>query len=369
MRVERLETRCNPSGNQLLALSQDGSSIVAVYASGGTVGPPGGVNSIEGVGRLLTRDLDPYPFSTGGVRVAVGDVTGDNIDDVVTAPGPGTRTVIKVYDGGALLNGRINLVREFEPFGPNYNRGAYVATGQVNLASFAREIVVGKDRNDEPRVRVFDQSGGLLQDFLAYDANFRGGVRVASGDANGDGREDVITAAGPGGGPHVKIFDANNPNFVIDQFFAYDASFLGGVYVAAGEIDGVPNRTDIATGAGEGGGPHLKVWSAAPFQRYFTKAERFVGAANNLSGIRVGVANLGGATQQSVYVGFGANFSPAFSTFNSDPRLSAFRMRDFISGVPVQPGSVLARSFLLEDRLSLFDPFPVGRAGGLYIGV
>jgi len=78
---------------------------------------------------------------------------------------------------------------------------------------------------------------------------------------NGDGKLDIITGAGPGGGPHVKVFSGANGQ-VIDSFYAYNGSFSGGVYVAAGDYN-KDGKADILTGAGAGGGPHIKVFSGA----------------------------------------------------------------------------------------------------------
>jgi hypothetical protein len=56
-------------------------------------------------------------------------------------------------------------------------------------------------------------------------------VRVAAGDVNADGFADIITGAGPGGGPHVKVFDSHSLN-LLHSFFAYEPNFAGGVFVA-----------------------------------------------------------------------------------------------------------------------------------------
>src|SRR5439155_27166985 len=125
--------------------------------------------------------------------------------------------------------------------------------------------VTGAGVGGAPTVRVFDFATGAEKfNFLAYTANFAGGVRVATGDVNGDGVPDIITAPGAGGGPHIKVFDGATGQ-LITQFMAYTPSFAGGVYVAAGDVNG-DGKADIITGAGAGGGPHVKVFDGTTGQ-------------------------------------------------------------------------------------------------------
>src|SRR5207244_13021142 len=65
---------------------------------------------------------------------------------------------------------------------------------------------------------------------------FRGGVNTALGDVNGDGVPDLITAPGPGGPPNVKVFNGRDGSLLL-SYNAYDGNALGGVNLAAGDLD------------------------------------------------------------------------------------------------------------------------------------
>lgn len=95
--------------------------------------------------------------------------------------------------------------------------------------------------------------------FLAFDPTFTGGVRVAVGDVTGDAYPDLVVAPGPGGGPVVKVYDGA-AGVVRSTFFAYDSSFRGGVRVAAADLTG-DGTAELVTGAGPTGGPQANVFA------------------------------------------------------------------------------------------------------------
>src|SRR5262249_60823161 len=122
-----------------------------------------------------------------------------------------------------------------------------------------------------------------------YDPGFLGGVNVALGDLTGDGVPDIVTGAGPGGGPHVEAFDGRT-GALLRGFITFDPGFRGGVSVAVGELDGsTADGPAQAAAAGPGGGPHVKVFRAdgSPFADFFAFPASFTG------GVTLGSADQG----------------------------------------------------------------------------
>ncbi len=194
---------------------------------------------------------------TGGVRVATGDVTGDGAPDIITAPGPGMAPQIRVFNGttGTQVAGPLG---SFLAYSATFTGGVYVASADVNADGFA-DIITGAGAGGGPHVRVFSGATGAElfgpgRNFFAYSANFSGGVRVATGDVNGDGAPDIITGAGPSGGPHVRAFQGMN-GAQLASFFAFDPTYTGGVLVASGNVNGVTGvgAAEIVVGEGQGG--------------------------------------------------------------------------------------------------------------------
>src|SRR5262245_58787118 len=89
-------------------------------------------------------------------------------------------------------------------------------------------------------------------------AIFTGGVTVASGDVNGDGALDLICGAGPGGSPLVKVYSGASGE-IIQQFNAFESTFTGGVFVAAGDVNG-DGKAEVIVGAGPSGTPRVRVF-------------------------------------------------------------------------------------------------------------
>ena len=107
------------------------------------------------------------------------------------------------------------------------------------------EIITGPGKGDKSDVKIFSMSGKLKNSFSPYGGKFNGGVSVAAGDVNGDGMMEIVTVPLSAGGPHVRIFNANGQ--ALTNFFAFDESYHGGAKVSISDIDG-DGRLDILVG-------------------------------------------------------------------------------------------------------------------------
>lgn len=174
----------------------------------------------------------------------------------------------------------------FYPLGENYYGRASYAHADLNDDG-NDEIIIGAGASMDPIVRIFSQDGALLHEFTAYHPNFRLGLHVAACDLDQDGSIEVITGAGHGGGPHVRVFNLDGTLWQNLEFFAYDADFRGGAHVACGDFDNDGDQ-EIATGPGITGGPHLKLFNT----NGSLEDELFVGSLPSNSGLQLRTANV-----------------------------------------------------------------------------
>lgn len=233
------------TGTGIVAFGQDGGGLVRVYDTND--------------GSLLIS-FQPYGADfTGGVRVAIGDVTEDGVDDLIVAPAKGAQPV-RVYEGNALLIATATQLTQFFPYGTAFSAGIFIAAGKFTNDD-ADDIVTGPG-GGPPTVLVFDAddlTGLPIITIAAYAPDFTSGVRVAVGEITPDGTWDIVTGPGAGKPPLVRVYSGAT-SALWKEFLAYDVAFTGGVFVACGNVIAT-GKADIITGPGKGP-PDVRIFDA-----------------------------------------------------------------------------------------------------------
>jgi hypothetical protein len=225
--------------------------------------------------------------------------------------------LVEVFSGKDLT-----LLLAFNAYDPAFLGGLFVAAGDVNKDGFA-DIITAPDQGGGPLVRVFDgKTGTNLLNFNAYDPRFLGGVRVAAGDTNGDGFAEIITGAGFGGGPLVSIFDGRTGATLL-SYNAYTAAFIGGIFVAAGDVNG-DGKADVLTTPGVGGGPLVEVFdgpTGALYQAFnaYPPSLGLIGVIGEMgqTGLHIAAVDVNNDGKADIVTGVGPNRQPEVRIFDA----------------------------------------------------
>jgi hypothetical protein len=215
--------------------------------------------------------LDEWPaygVASYGVNVAVGDLDGNSVGEIVTGAGPGAvfGPHVRGFTGsGTPVPGVSFLAYGTNKFGVNVTCGDFDGDGIDEIVTGA-----GPGAVFGPHVRGWNVDGGTATavgaiSYFAYGTP-KWGVNVACGDIDGDGFDEIVTGAGPGTvyGPHVRGWNYDNSAVAPIggvSFLAYGTNQFG-VNVGCGDIDG-DGIDEIITAAGPGVvfGPHVRGWN------------------------------------------------------------------------------------------------------------
>jgi FG-GAP-like repeat/Multicopper oxidase len=209
--------RLNHEDNGLMALVNviPAASIYAV-AVPGAPGRPAEVRLYDGNGDRFIATVIPFPGFEGSVNVAMGDVDGDGILDLIVGSGPNRAPEVVAYAGASIRG-----------------KGAF---------------------------------GTELAHFQAFEAAARGGVSVAAAQIDGTTSDNIIVASGPGVPSEVKVYQSqlsSSPGAVPALFSSFKpyGDDRSGVSIATGFVDFSTGRESIVTAPGAGSPTEVKVFA------------------------------------------------------------------------------------------------------------
>lgn len=243
---------------------------------------------------LKENEWLPFANFRGGAFLAMGDTHPTAAgDEFVIGAGPGGGPLVRIFDTYR------NPLGGFYAYDERYFRqGTDVAVGDIN-GDGTNEIITAPARGAEPFVRMFTARGELLAEFLAYPKSFIGGVNVAAADLDGDGIDEVITGSGPGQPPRLRIFRGTGE--LVAEWDAYVSLFRGGLDVAAVSAT-VDDAGYIVTGPLRGGGPDIRAWRADgsllssffSYDRLFRGGTRVSASRNSVDELEIAIVPASG---------------------------------------------------------------------------
>jgi hypothetical protein len=237
-------------GAELVNADVDGDGELEIISGAGGGGGPQ-VRIFNSKGEVEGQFFAYDSSFRGGVHIATADFDNDGKSEIVASAGAGLSSEVRIFDNLGNIKWSFPVTAEGLSGGITVNAADIDNDGEI-------EVITGTGGGSLPQVQIFDKLGNREVQWLAYPEFFRGGVNVSVGDVDGDGELEVVTAAGNGGGPQVRIFSADGT--VEGQFFAFEDTFRGGANITVGNVDG-DMSAEIITGSGKGRASEVRIFS------------------------------------------------------------------------------------------------------------
>jgi hypothetical protein len=230
----------------------------------GAPGKPAEVRLYDGNGDRFVGTVIPFRGFEGSVNVAMGDVDGDGVLDLIVGAGKDRAPEVVAYAGASIAGkGAFGTeLARFQPFDAGARGGVSVAVGQIDGRP-SDNIIVGSGPGIPSEVKIYSVSqpmppGTVPPLFAAFKpyGEDQSGVTLAAGFVDfSTGRESIITAPGPGSPAQVRVFAfplfkpigaaqggtasaATEEPVFTSSFIPFGQDYRGGISLATGWVAG-----------------------------------------------------------------------------------------------------------------------------------
>ncbi|OWK46680.1 IPT/TIG domain-containing protein [Fimbriiglobus ruber] len=286
---------------------------------------------------LSPPGVPPPPSSPPGVPPASPSPVLIGTSQYAVGSDAGGNGIVTLY------NADQSVALTADPF-PGFTGGVRVAAADFN-SDGTDDIVAGTGPGGPSHVEIIDgKTGQVLFSVDPFEASFTGGVFVAAGDLNGDGVPDLIVTPDQGGGPRVRVFDGKTFGLMADFFGIDDTGFRGGARAAVGDLTGA-GYGDLIVSAGFGGGPRIAGYDGKSLAtgnpvKLFADFYAFEPTLSN--GAYVAVGDVNGDGHADIIAGGGPGGGPRVTVFDGASLLANTKtvVADFFAGDPSNRGGI-----------------------------
>ena len=210
------------------------------------------------VDALLTTDFAAQINSIDWTAAYRGGATGpangyDSLDTTITIPAGGAATFTVLTSVAAAASGSLTTAATIAAAG-DATAGNDTASDTLAFAPRVLAVTEAGGPGASPLVRLVDPATqASLGQFTAFEPGFRGGVQAALGDLDGDGRFEIVTAPGAGRPGEIRVFTTDGVELTQYRTLPFGPGWRGGVNLAVGDVDG-DGRDDLIAAKARGDG-------------------------------------------------------------------------------------------------------------------
>ncbi len=213
----------------------------------------------DGLTAGTIQRIVPFSGYTGLISASALDRNGDGVPEslLVSKASPGNLSTVEIIDAATGKQ-----VMEFNAFGNKFKGGARVTSGLTTINGSTRSVfAVASGPGSASTVKMYDSlTGDLIKSFNPFSASYRDGVDVAmaSQTTNGPSTLAVVSLANS----TVRIFDLNNPAARVVSFQAFHQQPASANRIAVGDLNG-DGVNELIVSVGDITAPAMRVYNLA----------------------------------------------------------------------------------------------------------